>query len=88
VNATFTGSTIGGTITCSGGGGTFSDNLGGDVVANGQINGNAVQFDIGTQDIHNVGSMSGNSISGIVTVLVAVSGTTFVLNGNFSAVKQ
>ena len=85
--STFTGTTSGGLISCSGPGGTASEGLGGDVVANGQVNGNAVQFDISTQDIHNSGTLSGNSISGTVTLRFASGGVTFVLNGNFTAVR-
>ena len=85
--STFTGTTTGGLISCSGPGGSASDVLGNDVVANGHIDGNAVQFDISTQDIHNTGTLSGNSMSGSVTIRVVSSGVTFVLNGNFTAVR-
>lgn len=86
--STFTGSTSGGTITCSGPGGTASQAIGNDVIANGTINGASVQFDIGTSDIHNAGTLSGNSISGTVTIKVNSGGSTYTLTGNFSAVKQ
>jgi len=86
--STFTGSTAGGNVSCSGPGGVLDEALGGDVVANGQVTGNAVQFDIGTQDIHNVGTLSGNSMSGTITLRVDTGTTTIILTGNFSAVRQ
>ncbi len=86
---TFSGSVAAGSlISCSGAGGTQSQVLGGDIIANGLLNGTAVQFDIGTQDIHNVGSLSGNSISGTVTIRFISNGVTFILTGNFTMVKQ
>ena len=85
---TFTGTTAGGTISCLANGSTFSSDLGGDVIANGVINGNSVQFDIGTQDIHNVGTLTGSSIAGVVTLRVQTGTTTVILSGNFTAVKQ
>jgi len=45
--------------------------LGGDVIANGQVSGNAVQFDIGTSDLDNAGTLSGNSMSGTLTLRIA-----------------
>src|SRR5215831_12921719 len=66
---TFTGTIApGGVLTCTGPGGSDSQPLGGDVIANGVVNGNSVQFDIGTPDFHNAGTLSGNSMSGTVTV--------------------
>jgi hypothetical protein len=84
----FTGSTTGGDASCSGPGGSFDDALGGDIVANGKVIGNTVQFDIGTQDVHNVGTISGNSMSGTVTFRIATGTSTINLTGNFSAVRQ
>jgi hypothetical protein len=86
--STFTGAVASGLVTCSASGSSFSDNLGNDVVANGQINGNAVQFDIGTSDVHNTGTVSGNSMSGTISLRVNTGSTTVVLTGNFAAVKQ
>src|SRR5262245_31391590 len=60
----FTGSTSGvATITCTEGGQTSTQSapLSG-VVANGLVSGRSVQFDFGTQDFHNVGTLSGNSM--------------------------
>jgi hypothetical protein len=85
---TITGTVSSGTVTCTGPGGTDTENLGNDVIANGQINGTAVQFDIGTSDVHNVGTLNGNSISGAVTLRIAAGTTIIILSGNFSAVKS
>ena len=87
-STTFTGTVSSGSVSCTGPGGTSTQNLGNDIVANGQINGTAVQFDIGTQDVHNVGTLSGNSMSGTLTLRIATGTTTIVLTGNFSAVKS
>ena len=84
---TFTGTVASGTVSCSGIGGTFSDSLGNDVIANGQITGNAIQFDIGTSDVHNSGSLSGNSMSGLLTLRAEVGTTPVILTGNFTAVR-
>ena len=86
--STLTGATNGGSFSCSAAGMTNGSPLGTTPLANGQVNGNAVQFDFGTADIHNAGTLNGNSISGTVTVRADAGGTTIVLSGNFSAVKQ
>lgn len=87
--STFTGSTIGGNVSCTAPGvAPLNESLSGDVIANGQVTGNAVQFDIGTPDIHNAGTLSGNSMSGTMTLRVATGTTTISLTGNFSAVRQ
>ena len=86
---TFTGAVApGGTLTCTSPAGTDVEPLGGDIIANGTISGNAIQFDIGNSDFHNAGTLSGNSISGTVTVHVDDSGVVFNLVGNFTAVKH
>lgn len=85
--STLTGTTSGGLVTCSGGGKSISVDVGSDIIANGHINGNSVQFDIGTEGIHNVGMFSGNSISGTVTIRLDESDTTLLLTGSFSAVR-
>ena len=87
--STFTGTTTGGNVSCTAPGvAPLNESLGGDVIANGQITGNAVQFDIGGQDLHNVGTLSGNSMSGTVTISVPTGTTTVILTGNFSAARQ
>jgi hypothetical protein len=85
---TFTGTTLGGAISCSAPGvPTFSDNLGNDVIANGTINGTSVTFDIGTPDIHHTGAVSGSSMNGVVVIRISTGASTITLSGNFSAVK-
>ena len=86
---TFSGTVAaGGTLTCSSPSGSDTESLGNDVIANGLINGNGIQFDIGTQDLHNTGTLSGNSMSGTVTIRVATGTATIILTGNFTAVRQ
>jgi hypothetical protein len=86
---TFTGTVAsGGLLSCTGPAGSDNEVLGSDVIANGVVNGNAVQFDIGTSDFHNTGTLSGNTISGTAAVNVTVNGVVAVLTGNFSATKH
>lgn len=84
---TVTGTVASGTVSCSGVSGAFTDSLGDDVIANGQIIGNAIQFDIGTSDVHNAGSLNGNSMSGVLTLRAESGTTTVLLTGNFTAVR-
>ena len=86
-NTTFTGSYGLGSITCTGPGGNASFNAQG-VVANGTVDINAVAFDMDTQDFHQTGSVSGNSMSGTARWRFDLGGAQIVtLNGNWSAVK-
>jgi hypothetical protein len=85
---TVTGSVTRGTSSCAFTGGSSNNALDGLTIVNGTINGHAVQFDIGTPDIHSVGTLTGNSISGMVTIHVTVKGSTTVLTGPFSATRQ
>jgi len=57
-------------------------------VANGKLSGNRVQFDLGTQDVHNAGSLTGNSMSGTIMLRAPAGSTTVTLTGNFTAVRQ
>lgn len=85
---TFTGSYSGGTISCSGGGATVSSPVGSGIVVNGSVTtAGAVSFDFDTQDWRNSGTLSGNSISGTVTIRLDLGAPTGVvtLSGNFSA---
>ena len=88
--STFTGAYSGGTINCSGLGGTASEAIGSGTVVNGSVNGNAISFDFDTQDFHNVGQASGNSISGTATLKLDFGAPTGVVNlvGQFAAAKQ
>src|SRR5262245_39749722 len=85
---TFSGTITGGTLSCSAPGFSTSNNLSTGAVANGTVNGNAIAFDIDSPDWHHTGTLSGASISGQVLIRLIVSGTTVVLNGNFTAVKR
>jgi hypothetical protein len=87
--ATFSGSYDGGAVDCSGPGGTLSSPLGSGSVTNGQLNGNAVSFDLGTPDLHHTGTASATSMSGTAVWRVEY-GTlgTLTLNGNWVAAKQ
>lgn len=86
---TFSGTVAsGGLLSCTGPAGVDNEVLGGDVIANGVVNGNAIQFDIGTSDFHNIGTLSGASISGTTTVNADENGVSVVLVGNFSAVRH
>jgi hypothetical protein len=84
---TLTGSVSGGTLSCLGSGGFTNEALSGGVITNGVINGSTVQLEFGTQHVQNVGTVSGNSMSGRVA-LSGVLGTTVQMTGNFSAVRQ
>ena len=86
---TFTGSVApGGVLTCTSPAGADTASLGGDVIINGAVNGNSISFDIGTPDFHNAGTLSGNSMSGTVTVHDVENGVPLTLTGTFSAVKH
>ena len=87
--STFTGTYGPGTVTCLAGAESVSFPVQGTVV-NGTLNGNSVQFDLDTQDIHHVGTLSGNSMSGTVQWTIDFGGDIGVvtLSGNWSAAKQ
>ena len=86
--SSFVGTSSGGTFSCTAAGMTSGSPLGTATIANGKIDGSAVEFDFDTQDIHNAGTLSGNSMSGTVTVRADVGGPIITLTGSFSAVKQ
>jgi hypothetical protein len=88
--STFSGSYTGGELTCSGPGGTFSEPVGSGSVVNGQINGNSLSFDLDTPDFHQIGTITGNSLSGTAQWRVDFGAPTGVvtLNGNWGAAKQ
>lgn len=86
--SSFTGTATGGTISCTAGGETDTGDLGTAPIANGQVSGSSVQFDIGTSDLHNAGTRNGNSITGTLTARVALETTIVTLTGNFSLVKK
>ena len=86
---TFTGSYGPGSLTCFAGGESFSGGANGTIV-NGVVEGNSVQFDLNTQDLHQTGTVSGNSMSGTArwTFDLGAGVGIVVLNGNWSAAKQ
>ena len=88
--STFSGSYSGGTMQCSGPGGTVSGAISSGTVVNGSINGTSVQFDLDTQDLHEAGSVSGNSMSGSATWRFDLGAPTgvVVLSGNWSAARR
>ena len=86
---TFTGTYGPGTVTCVSGADSFSYVAQGTVV-NGTVNGNSVQFDLDTQDLHLTGGVNGNSMSGTARWSIDFGGDIGVvtLNGNWSAARQ
>ena len=87
---TFTGSYGAGTITCSGNGQQLSENTPGGVIVDGTVSGSQVAFDLDTQDAHQTGTISGNSMSGTSIWRLDLGSPTGVitLNGNWSAVRS
>ncbi len=76
---TFTGNANGGRINCMVDGQTVLDSsFGSQVVVNGTMSGNNVSFDIETPAWHHSGSVSvsGNRMSGTVTLTIDLGGTT------------
>ena len=86
---TFVGTYSGGTVSCSGQGGTFSDLLDPGSVINGTVNGNAVAFDIDTPDFHLVGTINGGSMAGTARLVLDFGAPigSIVMNGNWAAAK-
>ena len=86
---TFSGSYGPGTLTCVAGAQSVSGAIQG-IVVNGTVDGNAVTFDLDTQDFHHTGSVSGSSMSGTARWTFDLGGSigVVVLNGNWSAAKQ
>ena len=67
--STFTGNVTGGSVSCTEGGEVVLEYpLLDDVIANGRINGSTVSFDIGGPEVHHTGSVSGNSLTGQLTI--------------------
>jgi hypothetical protein len=87
--ATFSGLYEGGAVTCSGPGGPISSQLGSGTVTNGQVNGTAVSFDLGSPELHQTGTASATSMSGTAEWHVedATLGA-LTLNGNWVATRQ
>ncbi len=82
---TFTGMIGSSIMSCFAEGQQASAPLPGAPVINGVVNGNNVLFDIETS--HNTGSVSGNSMSGTVTVWLDIGLGLLRLTGNWGAVR-
>lgn len=86
---TFSGSYGPAAVSCIAGGQSESVQIHG-IIVNGTIDGNAIAFDLDTQDFHQTGSVSGSSMSGTARWTFDLGGSTgiVVLNGNWAAAKQ
>lgn len=85
--STFSGSYSGGTVTCTGPGGTASADINGGVVVNGTVNARGgVSFELDTSDWRSTGTVTGTSMSGTVTARLNVgSGGLVLLSGSWSS---
>ena len=86
--STFSGTTTGGTLSCNFAGTTDTESLGNGSIANGQVSGKSVQFDIGSSELHHAGTRDGNSVTGTLTATLDDGTTTVVLTGGFSLVRH
>ncbi len=86
--ATFTGNYGPATLSCVAGGQSASASVQGAIIS-GSLDGNAVEFDLDTQDFHHTGSVSGNSMSGTARWNINLGGSVgeVTLNGNWSAAR-
>jgi hypothetical protein len=86
---TFTGTYGPGTLSCQAGGQPVSESTHGSIVS-GTINGNSVQFDLDTPDLHHTGTVSGNSMTGTARWVFELGGSigAVTLNGNWAAARQ
>ena len=80
----------GGILTCTAPIGSFSAAAGSGSVINGQISGNQVSFDIGSENFHHSGTVTGSTMAGTATWTFdeGSAGTLGALNGNWTATKQ
>jgi hypothetical protein len=85
---TVSGNFSGGTLTCSGGGAPPSTALGSGTIAAGTASGSTVAFDLGGNYWHNTGTAAGTSMSGAVTLSVALNNMNYTLTGTWVATKQ
>ena len=88
--AVVTGSTTQGTIVCTIDGSSITNALTSEDITNGQINQSTIRFDIGSPDVHDVGTVTGNSMSGsLVIQFASTSGAgTIPISGHFIAVRE
>src|SRR5574341_870008 len=84
--ATFSGTYNGGTITCSGPGGTASGSFQPGTIVSGSLSGNTVNFDLNASNERQTGSVTGSSMSGTAVWSETLdNGSTIALNGSWSA---
>jgi hypothetical protein len=88
--STFTGSYSGGVLTCLTATESFSSAVPSGNVANGQVAGTKVTFDLGSPDFHHDGSLNGTSMSGTATWTYDFGFPLeqVALTGGWSAVRQ
>ena len=85
-NAAFTGSYTG-TVICTAASGTDTLPAAGSVV-NGSVKGDSVFFDLDGSDWHDMGTIVGSGMQGLVNVHLTVNGSPTVVAGDFTCVKQ
>ncbi len=87
--ASFDGSALFGTISCTWPGGSGSGDLGAGIVRRGEIRGDSVVFDIDDGAWRSVGMFAtADSMAGIVNAIYAPNGTQLILTGYWYAVRQ
>lgn len=87
--ATFSGSIISGTTTCTGPGGQTSTNLAGVGITSGQVNGSSVSFndDGGCSYTGTVSGNPANRVSGNETCVISVAGTNYTFTGTWQTTR-
>lgn len=83
----FTGSTSGGSFSCSIGGQSDGGTFGSRIIVNGEVDGTGVEFDFDSPDWHHTGQVNGNSMTGQVTSILELSTGSVVLRGGWSAAR-
>ena len=87
--STFGGITSGSTFSCFGGvADTSRGHLSSLPILNGRIWGDSIEFDVGTPDIHSVGVVAGDSMSGVTTFTVRPTPGPIFYVGGFVAVRS
>ena len=81
---TFTGTYDSGSISCTPGGGA-SGIYG--PITNGTINGNAIEYNVDNSDLHQVGTVSGSSMSGTANWNFVSGGSSVLLVGTWTATR-
>jgi hypothetical protein len=84
-----TGITSGSTFGCAGGPGmASSSNFPSFRIENGRAHGDSVEFDVGIPDIHNVGVVRGDTMSGVTMYLIHILPRNLLFTGPFVAVRR